>query len=381
MTRHIEMCTPAPTRVRQRVACLAAALLVLQLTAVRVVAQDQPRACPSGTEMRGATSTDDADAASTPAAARVTVDSVRSVIRIIAGPYRIAGGSAHHAHDASMDATVLRVVWPVEGWLRGYQIVLCDADAVGNEPLPRAMVHHAGLANFSRRGLVYPMVERLLAVGSETDNVMLPSGVGVPLHGGDTLGVYAGLHGTSDTVVAHAYLVVTLPWTRKQGHRPIEVLPFYVDVNNVIGGTTAFDVPPGKMVRSAEFTMPIGGRLLGIGGHMHDYGVALWLEDAGNGKVLARLRAHRAEDGRIRGVSRFNFGFHEDALRLEAGHRYRIVAEYDNPTGAMLLHAGMGSIAGAFAPDDLTHWPRLDRADADLQRDEASLAMADMAMP
>ncbi|MBA2683316.1 MAG: hypothetical protein H0U66_02325 [Gemmatimonadaceae bacterium] len=360
------------------------------MTTLRADAQGRPRTCPTAVEMRGAQGTTDMGAStsvptvntdSLAPAARITVDSAHDMIRIIAGPYRIKGESSHHAHDASMGATVLRAEWPVEGWLRGYQIVLCDADASGNEPLPRAMVHHAGLANFSRRQLVYPMIERLLAVGSETDNVMLPSGVGVPLHRGDSLGVYAGLHGLSDTVIAHAYVIVTLPWARMQRHRPIEVLPFYADVNNQIGGTTAFDVPPGTSVRSAEFTMPIGGRLLGIGGHMHDYGVALRLEDAESGKVFARLRAQRTGDGHIRGVSRFNFGFHEDGLRLEAGHRYRIVAEYDNPTGKMLSHGGMGSIAGAFAPDDLSRWPRLDRADADVQRDEASLAMGDMAMP
>ncbi|MBK5189777.1 MAG: hypothetical protein JJD97_16155 [Gemmatimonadaceae bacterium] len=154
-----------------------------------------------------------------------------------------------------------------------------------------------------------------------------------------------------------------------------------MDVNNVIGGTTAFDVPPGPTVRSAVFVMPIGGRLLGIGGHMHDYGVALRLEDAQNGKVLGRLRANREADGRIRGVSRFNYGFHEEALHLEGGHRYRIVAEYDNPTGRTLAHGGMGSIAGAFAPDDISEWPALNRIDPDVQRDEASLARGDMSMP
>lgn len=357
------------------------ALLILAIVvSPHARAQSAARSCPAATTLRGAAAPG-ADGDSMPAEARVEIDSARSEVRVIAGPYHIAAGAAAHSHSKSMDATVLRFVWPAHGWLRGYRIMLCDADALTSAQLPREMIHHAGLANFSRRQLVYPMVERLLAVGKETDDVLLPAGVGVPLERGDTLGVYAGLHGSTGVAVERAYLVVTLPWLSARTQAPIEVLPFYADVNNVIGGTTAFDLNPGVVVRSAEFVMPISGRLLGIGGHMHDYGVALRLEDAENGKVLARLRADRRADGRINGVSRFNFGFHEEALHLNAGHRYRIVAEYDNPTKSSVPHGGMGSIAGAFAPDDLSKWPSLNRADSSVVRDEASLAMGDMSMP
>ncbi|MBK5189411.1 MAG: hypothetical protein JJD97_14300, partial [Gemmatimonadaceae bacterium] len=260
-----------------------AVLTILCASSAPVHAQDMPRSCPSAAAIRdgehAGTRASEADsdmrasvasADMAPAAARTEVDSARSLIRVIAGPYHIAPGAMAHLHDAAMDATVLRFVWPVNGWLRGYQVLLCDAEAQGTEPMSRQMLHHAGLANFSRRQLVYPMVERLLAVGSETDNVLLPPGVGVPLQRGDTLGIYAGLHGSNGAGTNRAYLIVTMPWTRPRRHGPIQVLPFYVDVNNVIGGTTAFDVPPGPTVRSAVFVMPIGGRLLGIGGHMHD---------------------------------------------------------------------------------------------------------------
>jgi hypothetical protein len=72
-------------------------------------------------------------------------------------------------------------------------------------------------------------------------------------------------------------------------------------------------------------------------------------------------------------VSRFIFGFHDDALHLEAGHRYRIVSAYDNTTGHPLVAGGMGHINGAFEPDDPSAWPRLDPADPELQRDIAGL--------
>lgn len=345
-------------------------LLLLLLTA-RVTAQTTLRACPT---------VDTAD--STQASARVEVDTTRAEIRIVAGPYHIAGGMVHHAPNASMDATVLRLAWPVDGWARGYRIALCDGDAssVNDGLLPRAMVHHAGLANFSRRQLLYPTIERLLATGSETADVMLPRGVGIPLHRGDSIGVFAGLHSSSGRAVEHAYLIMTLAWQRSR-RTPIEVLPFYVDVNHVIGRTTVFDLPRGRTVRSADFFVPLNGRVLAIGGHLHDYGVAIRLEDAESGKTLARLPAMREADGRIRGVSRFYFGYHEEALRLETGHRYRVVAEYFNPTGSTVISGGMGLMAGIFAPDEMEKWPKIDPRDPDLRIDEASLLHGDMSMP
>ena len=50
-----------------------------------------------------------------------------------------------------------------------------------------------------------------------------------------------------------------------------------MDVNLTVGGSNTFDVPPGKSSKSYEFSLPVGGRLLGVGGHMHDYGVRVRL--------------------------------------------------------------------------------------------------------
>jgi hypothetical protein len=150
-------------------------------------------------------------------------------------------------------------------------------------------------------------------------------------------------------------------------------MPLYVDVNNHIGGVTTFDVPPGKSTRSYEFTFPVSGRLIGIGGHLHDYGAAVRFEDAVTGKVLVRLKSDRDSKGEISKVGRFIWGFHEEALPIEANHRYRVVAEYDNPTGKTIPAGGMGHINGAFSPDDMSKWPVLDLSNADVKRDIETL--------
>jgi hypothetical protein len=144
-------------------------------------------------------------------------------------------------------------------------------------------------------------------------------------------------------------------------------------VNNHIGGVTTFDVPPGKSTRAYEFEFPLSGRLIGIGGHLHDYGVAVRFEDAETGKVLVRLKSDRDSKGEISKVGRFIWGFHEEALPIEAHHKYRVVAEYDNPTGKAIPQGGMGHINGVFSPNDMAEWPVLDLANADIQRDIETL--------
>jgi hypothetical protein len=355
------------------------ALLAVAVAASHLPAQSA--ACPVGAALRAAVPLS-AHAPSMPgmdvSSSAVQVDSAHGEIRIIAGPFRIAG-AAHESDDMMMmDTPVLHVAWPVDGWVRGYSVQLCDGDATGGAALDRGMVHHVGLANYSRRELLYPMVERLMAVGKETPRVSLPGGVGVPLARGDTLGLYSAFHDVDGKTVERAYVIVTLPWIPAGHGHPIAVMPFFADVNCTIGGTSAWDLPPGRSERSAEFTMPLGGSLLALGGHVHDYARSVRLEDAENGKVLVRLDTKLTSDGHLVTLGRRVFGFHEEGLPLLPNHRYRIVAVYDNPTGHLVRQGAMASMAGAFVPDDVHQWPHLDPLDADVKRDIASVGAHDM---
>jgi hypothetical protein len=356
------------------------ALLLLALAASRAAAQTADSACPAGAALR-ASVPESAGAASMPgmdmSASAVQVDSTRREIRIVAGPFRIAA-MAHESNDMMMDTPVLRVAWPVNGWVRGYSVQLCDGDAAGSVALARGMVHHVGLANYSRRELLYPMVERLMAVGKETPRVSLPSGVGVPLARGDTLGLYSAFHDVDGKTVEHAYVIVTLPWIPAGHSHPIDVMPFFADANCVVGGTSAWDLPPGRSEKSSEFTMPLGGSILALGGDVHDYARSVRLEDAENGKVLVRLDTKLTSDGHLIALGKRVFGFHEEGLPLLPNHRYRVIAEYDNPTGQVIKQGGMASMAGAFVPDDVRQWPLLDPLNADVKRDIASVGAHDM---
>jgi hypothetical protein len=191
---------------------------------------------------------------------------------------------------------------------------------------------------------------------------------------GMKLGMYVAWHNDTGKDLQGVYLKLTMLWTPKnQNPRPVNSMPIYMDVNLTVGGSNTFDVPPGKSSKSYEFTLPIGGRLLGVGGHMHDYGVGVRLEDAETGKVITRVVATRDAQGKLIKVSRKLYGVSGDGLKLAGHHKYRVIGDYDNPTNETKVKGAMAHIVGLFVPDDMSQWPKIDPRDPTYQRDMASL--------
>lgn len=151
---------------------------------------------------------------------------------------------------------------------------------------------------------------------------------------------------------------------RSLSPRPTIVLPFKVDVNIHPGAGDAFDLPPGGGSRSAVFTVGTSGRLLAVGGHLHDYGKELRLEDVISGRVLARVTAQRKADGEVTGVSHALYGVLGRGPHLIAGHQYRLVAVYQG-SPADSIRGVMGVMGGIFAPDHYRRWPAIDRSNPD----------------
>jgi hypothetical protein len=276
------------------------------------------------------------------------------------------GGMHHHSSSAEPDAW-LQFRWPVDGWARGFHLVARDDS---NYVLPASRIHHLVLANMDRRQLVHPAVERLLAIGSETEDVMLPKLVGVPLERGTRLALKVACHAALPAE-HEVQIALDITWTsRKQAPHPVAVFPFYVDVHlPSVLDTNTFDLPPGRSSTSYEFTIPVEGHLLAAGAHLHDYGQEVRLEDAATGSLVTRLRATRDGSGKVVSIERKLYGVSGPGLKLEANHRYRLVAWYDNPTGSTIKDGGMGHLVGLFQPADPRRWPPLDLTIADLQED------------
>ena len=305
----------------------------------------------------------------------VRVNPGRHEVTLTLGPMHLAGsapGEGHGAmHHGGHGFPLVRFDWPVSGWIRGFRIRITDA---GSRPLSRRLLHHLNLLHLERRQLVEPVYERTIALGQETEDALLPASIGVRIETGTEMALLTAfaneaggdLHGVTLELVVIYLPANTVP-------RPREVRPVAIDLGFRPGETDAFDVGPGRTVRERDFVLPTGGKLLGIGGHLHDYAESIALMDLTSGKTLFELRTRADSSGKVSGVERKLFGIRGDGLRLRAGRTYRVVAVYRNPLGHTLVDGGMAVLAGIFAPDVAADWPVLDKSDKVFLADLAGL--------
>lgn len=291
----------------------------------------------------------------------------------------VTGDAAGHSHHASgavpptshASGHVQRFVpftWPVDGWLRGARVELADA---AGHPLPQRLLHHINLLDLSRPQLIHAGLERLWAAGAETGPVTLPAGIGVPLRAGTAFGLAIAydprLLPEGSTVTVRARWMPS-----NMNPRPRDVFPVLIDVNYQVGRSASYDLGPGRSERSFEFDWPLDGHVLGVGGHLHDFGIELRLEDVEREAVVIRLTARRDSSGRLLGMPHALFGVSGAGKRLVAGRRYRLVAVYDNP-GPAIPDGAMGEVGMAFMPDDAAAWPVLVAGDQAIADDLAHL--------
>jgi hypothetical protein len=304
---------------------------------------------------------------------RTVVDSARHAVVITLGPCVVPAlgkmdmpgrsDMAMMSHGPGHEDVRVHFRWPADVWMRSFDLKLFDRNHQRlNQP---TTMHHMELLDFDRRQVIYHMVERTFGLGEETSSAKVPKSVGLPLDAGMDMGLYVMWNNHTDQPIDDVTLQLTIAYSpRNLVPRPVVVLPFKADVNIHPGYGDAFDLPPGGGSKSAVFTMEVSGRLLAVGGHLHDYGKELRLEDAATGKVLAQVNAERKPDGTVMGVSHGLYGILGRGPHLIAGRRYRLVAVYEgSPTDS--IRGAMGLMGGIIAPDDYKKWPRLDRTDPD----------------
>ena len=315
-----------------------------------------------------------AQAPLSPSTLRIVTDSSRKEIRI---EYRVSdappshGAHAHHGGGghAGHVQRMVRFQSPITGWFRGAHI---DLEGPGGEPISQKALHHLNLINLSRRQLIHGGVERMWAAGPETEATVLPAGVGMPVSREMMLAMVVAY--MPEDMPPGSLVRLRLSWTpRNVVPAPVDIFPLAIDVNYKVAESAAYDLPAGRSERSFEFVMPIEARMLGVGGHMHDYGESLRLEDVETGRVVFELRARKDAAGMVQGIPREVYGVAGRGRKLEQGRRYRLVATYDNPTGKMIPLGGMGEVGIGLTVEDPEQWPALDRTDPDIAGDLANL--------
>src|SRR5918994_1530570 len=162
----------------------------------------------------------------------IAVDSSRKELTITAGPYDLPNMPPMDDHammdlGMSHDTPIQQFAWPIDGWFRGFRLELVDE--AGN-PVPRDVIHHMIMVNFSRRQLVYPAVERLMGSGTETGDLSVPKTIGVPMTPGMKLGMYVAWHNDTGKDINGVFLKIVMMWTPKnQNPPPVNSLPIYMD--------------------------------------------------------------------------------------------------------------------------------------------------------
>ncbi|HEY6109129.1 MAG TPA: hypothetical protein VIV56_09535 [Gemmatimonadales bacterium] len=264
--------------------------------------------------------------------------------------------------------------WPITTRFRGVTLEVIDS---AGHPLPRRLLHHTYMVNFDRRQLVEPIAECPFSFGEETQDITVPGSLGLPMAAGMRLGIVIMWDNLTGHDVDGAYVRYTfLLNPRHRQPAPLDVLPFLVDVHHVNGGTDGFEVPPGGMVVTKQFTVATSGHLLAASGHLHDHAVMMRLEDAANGHILAKVLTRRDSTGHTLAVERPIFALWHRGPHLTAGHAYQLVVVYDNPTSDTLINA-MGIMAGLYSPDRLRDWPAVDPQNTDYHKDKEGYGAVD----
>lgn len=302
----------------------------------------------------------------------IQVDSTHHRIYITGGPYRVPVSPDMPGMMMDMPAIpVQKFGFPEDGWLEGFRVELFDDR--GRE-LSHRLLHHLIVVNFARRQFLYPALERLLGVAEESDtgDFKIPRTIGVPMRAGQPLGVYAMWHNDSGPEIPVAYWRIVL-YMAPANHRRLPVLPAYMDVNiQTNPEENRFNVPPGHFEIGYEFSPPLSGHLLVVTAHVHDYGRVVKLVDAANGKTLVNIQAKQDSLGHVLSMPRKLLALRGEGLYLKAGHRYRVVGVFDNPTRDT-SYGAMANMVGLFAPDHYREWPAVDTTDVYYRRDLVDL--------
>ena len=311
----------------------------------------------------------------------VFVDKKHHRITIIAGPYTLPPMGRRMemmGMDMSMDhmgEMASYFVWPEQGWFYGFHVSTLDGHGA---PMPRDLIHHFTLLNFDRRTLFDPFAERLASARYENEDVVAPKTLGAPLARGTRMGLYMMWFNDHPDTVKGVYVKLTLLYMPANIQPPpTSALPVVMDVDLFPGADDMYPVPPGKQVRTRIFRFPIAGRILAAGGHLHEYGSYVRLEDSVTGKVLVDLRPVLDAHGQMLGMTRKLFGVTGEGLRIQADHPYRLTAAYDNTTSDT-LHEAMGELMAIFSADDFSQWPKMDYANKDLWADLATYGITSL---
>jgi hypothetical protein len=282
------------------------------------------------------------------------VDAGKHVITLREGPMSLPAHTGHMAMPQPPDQ-----IWaiPFDGWLLAYHPRLVNAEG---SPVPGRVLHHTAFWNVDRSDfLCTNKEEHIFGAGSEmTDWAEVP-GYGYHVQKGDRIRIETMMYNPTDTSYDKVYLEVKIPFQIAGTGEIKNVYPAWMDVASC--GNSGYDLPAGKSAKTGTVEVNFGGVLLGVGGHLHDYGRQLVLQDVTKKATVVTLDARVDDKGMLLGIPVVTF-FDTGGYRFSEGDELEITAKYDNLSGKALRSGAMGIVVGYFVPDDETKMASLRRA-------------------
>ena len=290
---------------------------------------------------------------STTAKLEVANDPGAEVLTLRVGPLDLP---AHAGHMTVAQPAPMILEIPFNGWIIAYHPRLVDG--LGN-PLPNRMLHHVAFWNTGRSDFLCPnKLEHIFGAGGEMNDWPAQPGIGYRVRPGDKIRITSMFHNPTDASYSAAYLEVKVEYKTAAEARLASVYPAWFDVQAC--GESGYDLPAGVNVHTGSFTLAYSGKLLGVGGHLHDYGKGLTLADDSSKEVIADLPPKTDAQGRLLSMP-IKLFLDRGGYSLALGQVLTVSAQYENPTGQTIPEGAMGIAVGYFLPDDAAQMAKLKR--------------------
>ncbi len=294
----------------------------------------------------------------------IRVDAAAQAITLRLGPLDLPAQTDHRGVAQAPD---FFWVVPFDGWMVAYHPRLVDA---AGQPEPGRLLHHVAFWNTGRSDFLCPnKEEHIFGAGGEMNDWPGVPGYGYRVSKGQRIRIETMFHNPTGTAYPQIYLEVRIEY-RAAGAQPAQVKSVYPSWFDVMRcGDSGYDLQLGKNVTTGVITLRHSGTLLGVGGHLHDFGQRLVLENLTRREEVAALDAKLDAQGRIVSMPVVTF-YDRGGYRLNRGERLRVTSTYENPLGKPLADGAMGIVVGYFLPDNDAEMAALLRKERKATRDK-----------
>ena len=269
-------------------------------------------------------------------------DWVEKAVIFRLGPLRLPARATHMATPQPPE-TFFFV--PFEGWIISYVPRLVDADG---KPVPGRLLHHVAFWNVARPDFLCPnKEEHIFGAGGEMNEWPELAGFGYHVNMRERIRVTSMFHNPTDTDYPAVYLEVRMNYRDISAGAPLRsVYPAWFDVQEC--RMSSYSLNGSQNITRGRLKVPHNGTLLGVGGHLHDFGKQVALFNTTRNESIASLDAKLDDAGRILGMPTQTFA-ERGGYKLNRGEVVEVTAAY---TEGRPHQDVMGIVVGYFVPEN-----------------------------